>query len=337
MAYDVKVKIDLTKPMGKIGFGIPLILSEGAAENNAYKECGDLAEVVDAGYSSSTDVYKTAELIFMQENAPEKIAVCSTTGTASDFLSDSSNTSRDWRHLLVLFSKESTDTISSVAAKVETLESKMFFANVPVDSDDYADTKSLNYSRTVLFYCDSANGYVMPVAALVGETSGREAGSFTYKNLVLKGIQPQNVSNTRINEIHKSGGITFVTKAGDNVTSEGVVTSGEFIDIIDSEDYIIQQLTYQTQKLLNSSAKIPYDNNGIAMLESVAVNVLQTAYNNGMIAEAEDGGADYTVSYGMRDSTSEDDRQARKYVNGSFSFALAGAVHTVEITGEITI
>ena len=97
MAYDVKVKIDLTKPMGKIGFGIPLILSEGATANNAYKECRDLVEVVDAGYSSSTDVYKTAELIFMQANAPEKIAVCSTTGTASDFLSDSSNTSRDWR------------------------------------------------------------------------------------------------------------------------------------------------------------------------------------------------------------------------------------------------
>ena len=118
MAYDIKVKIDLTKPMGKIGFGIPLILSEGAAENNAYKECRDLAEVVDAGYNSSTDVYKTAELIFMQANAPEKIAVCSTTGTASDFLSDSSNTSRDWRHLLVLFSEESTDTIASVAATI---------------------------------------------------------------------------------------------------------------------------------------------------------------------------------------------------------------------------
>lgn len=337
MAYDVKVKIDLTKPMGKIGFGIPLILSDGAAQDNAYKECRSLSEVVDAGYNSSTDVYKTAELIFMQENAPEKIAVCSTAGTVTDFLSDSSNTSKDWRHLLVLFSEESTDTVSSVAAKVETLENKMFFASVPSDSEDYTGVNALNYSRTVLFYCDSANGYVMPAAALVGETAGREAGSFTYKNLVLKGIQPQNITNKRIDDIHKSGGITFVTKAGDNVTSEGIVTSGEFIDIIDSEDYIIQQLTYQTQKLLNSSAKIPYDNNGIAMLESVAVNVLQSAYNNGMIAEAEDGGADYTVSYGMRDSTGEDDRQARKYVNGSFSFALAGAVHTVEITGEITI
>ena len=84
MAYDVKVKIDLTKPMGKIGFGIPLILSEEAAEDNAYKECRNLSEVAAAGYNSSSDVYKTAELIFMQENAPGKIAICSTTETATE-------------------------------------------------------------------------------------------------------------------------------------------------------------------------------------------------------------------------------------------------------------
>lgn len=69
----------------------------------------------------------------------------------------------------------------------------------------------------------------------------------------------------------------------------------------------------------------------------MGINVLQTAYNNGMIAQTEDGAADYSVNYGLRENTDEDDRQARKYVNGSFSFALAGAVHTVEITGEITI
>ncbi len=337
MASDVKVKIDLTKPLGKIGFGIPLILLENAAEDNEYKECRSLADVVSAGYAVSSDVHKTAELIFMQEHAPEKIAVCSTTGSASEFLSDSSNTSKNWRHLLVLFSEDSTDTIAAIAAKVETLENKMFFASVPINNTELTKNNSLNYDRTVLFYCDPSDGYKLPAAALVGEAAGREAGSFTYKNLILKGIRPQNISDTQIDEIHKSGGITLVTKAGDNVTSEGMVTSGEFIDIIDSEDYIIQQLTYQTQKLLNSSAKIPYDNNGIAMLESAAVNVLQTAYNNGMIAESENGGADYSVNYGMRESTSTEDRIARRYIEGSFSFALAGAVHSVEITGEITI
>lgn len=334
MAYDVRVKIDLTKPVGKIGFGVPLILSTGAEADAEYKEVGNLSDVAEAGYEASTDVYKTAELIFIQDNAPKKIAVCSTTKTAVEFLSESKNTSKNWRQLLVLSNSE-TDETNAVAAKVETLDGKIYFANVGVD---YKPTAALtSYARTVVFYCSPTDEYKLPVAALVGEAAGRAAGSFTYKNIILKGIEPQDVSDSQIEAIHKAGGITFVTKAGDNVTSEGIVANGEYIDIIDSEDYIIQQLAYQTQKLLNTAGKIPYDNNGIAMLESVAVNVMQDAYNNGIIAATENGSADYTVSYAAREDTEATDRAERKYISGTFSFALAGAVHKVEITGEITI
>lgn len=334
MAYDVSVKIDLTKPVGKAGFGVPLILITGAEKAIKYTECKSLSDVVKAGYEASTDGYKTAELIFMQDNAPKKIAICSETGTAVEFLSNEKNVSKDWRQLLVLSSAEEDET-SAIAAKVETLDGKIYYANV---SADYVPKSSLkSYTRTVVFYCNPTDEYKLPVAALVGDVAGREAGSFTYKNLILKGIEPQDVSESRIEEIHKAGGITFVTKAGDNVTSEGIVASGEYIDIIDSEDYIIQQLSYQTQKLLNTSGKIPYDNNGIAMLESVAVNVMQDAYNNGIIATTADGSADYSVSYASREDTEATDRAERKYISGTFSFALAGAVHKVEITGEITI
>jgi hypothetical protein len=95
-------------------------------------------------------------------------------------------------------------------------------------------------------------------------------------------------------------------------------------------------MTYKTQKVLNNAAKVPYDNNGIAMLESVAVDVLQGAFNDGMIATKEDGSPDYTVSYALREDTSEVDRAARQYIGGTFTFALAGAIHRVEITGTIT-
>jgi hypothetical protein len=153
---------------------------------------------------------------------------------------------------------------------------------------------------------------------------------------VLKGIAAQELTDVEVEAIHEKGGITFITKAGDNVTSEGKLAGGEYIDVIDSEDYIIQQLAYKTQKILNNAAKVPYDNNGIAMLESVAVDVLQGAYNDGMIATKEDGSPDYSVSYALREDTTEANRAARKYLGGTFSFALAGAIHYVEISGTIT-
>lgn len=334
MALDVKVKIDLTKPVGKLGFGHPLILQEQATSAVSYKEVASIADVVTAGFAATTDVYKAAELIFAQKNAPKKIAVCAVTEAATAALAEATLISKDWRQLIVVGGGESPTTPSAIMAKVEALDGKLYFANLDVDDSTSIATSGIRH--TVLFYCNVTDAVPVPVAALVGETAGREVGSYTYKNLILEGIEPQELTDSEIAAIHAKGGITFVTKAGDNVTSEGKVAGGEYIDVIDSEDYIIQQLAYRTQKVLNSMAKVPYDNNGIAMLESVAIDVLQSAYNTGMVAVKEDGTPDYTVSYALREDTTEENRSNRKYLGGTFSFSLAGAIHEAEVTGTIT-
>lgn len=336
MALDVKVKIDLVKPVGRAGFGIPLILEEHAATAKSYTECMSLSDVVTAGFAEGTKTYQAASLLLMQDNAPEKLAVCADTGAAASWLAKVDNTGREWRQLIVVNNSESEETdYSSIMTAVETLDNKMYFADLAADDETALTVTGI--SRTALFYCDPTEDYPVPSAALVGATAGLDAGSFTYKNMILKGIAPQKLTDTEINAIHVKGGITFVTKAGDNVTSEGKVAGGEYIDVVDSKDYIISNLEFRTQRLLNTMQKIPYDNNGIALLESVAVDVMKDAYNKGMIADNEDGTPGYTVNYALREQTEEADREARRYVGGSFSFQLAGAVHTVEITGEIII
>ena len=184
---------------------------------------------------------------------------------------------------------------------------------------------------------DAAATAPCAAAALVGASAGRTPGSFTYKNLILKGIPVLELTNSEINEIHAAGAITFVTKAGDNVTTEGKAASGEYIDIVDSKDFIISNMEYGTQKLLNSLPKIPYDNTGIAQLENVAINVLKAAFDNGIIAADEDGSPMFSVNYAMRDEVNPADRSERQYLGGRFSFVLAGAVHNVTVTGELII
>lgn len=335
MAYDVKVKIDLAKPIGKVGFGMPLILVENASAAVAYTEVSNLSEVATAGFAASTTAYQAAQLLFAQEHAPKQIAVCGVTEAASAALADASLTGKNWRQLIVVNDGETASAVSAISAAVEALDGKLYFAGLDVDDSTQITTSGLR--RTVLFYCNASEAVPVPVAALVGETAGRAAGSFTYKNLILSGIAPQDLTDAEITAIHAKGGITFVQKAGDNVTSEGKLAGGEYIDVIDSEDYIIQQLAYKTQKVLNNAAKVPYDNNGIAMLESVAVDVLQGAYNNGMIATNADGTPGYSVTYALREDTTETDRANRVYLGGSFRFALAGAIHEAEIFGEITV
>lgn len=334
MAYDVKVKIDLTKPIGKVGFGIPLLLVENATKAVEYTVVSNQAEIVTTGFAAETDVYKAAQLLWMQKNAPKQIAICAVTGTAAEAMADVILVNKDWRQLLVINGGEADTDYTALITAFEALESKMLFIGLAVDDDTSINITGLR--RTILFYCDSTDDHPIPVAALVGEIAGRTAGSFTYKNLVLNGIEAQELTDTEIDAIHKKGGMTFISKAGDNVTSEGMVAGGEFIDVIDTEDYIVQQLAYKTQKLLNNAAKVPYDNNGIAMLESVAVDVLQGAFNAGMIKTNADGSPAYSVAYAMSEDCSDEDRSNRRYLGGTFSFTLAGAIHYTEITGTIT-
>ena len=335
MALDVNVKISLIQPVGIVGFGVPLILEENASTSVEYTECSSLAEVLTAGFTESTKTYKAAKALLVQENAPAKFVVCATTESAETWLGDVKNTTKEWRQLIIVSNSETATNISGVMSAIEDLENKLYFADLAIS--DKTELTVKESTRTVLFYCDGTDEYPVPSAALVGATAGLSAGSFTYKNMILKGLKPQALTDAEINAIHEKGGLTFVTKAGDNVTSEGKVAGGEYIDIIDSKDYVISQLEYRTQKLLNSSLKIPYDNTGIALLQSVCEDVLRDAYNNGIIATDEEGAPAYNVSYAIKEAMSEEDRAARKYIGGSFSFTLAGAVHLVEVNGTIEI
>ena len=73
------------------------------------------------------------------------------------------------------------------------------------------------------------------------------------------------------------------------------------------------------------------------MLESGVVDVLKEAYDNGMIAESEDGGGAYSVNFAKRSETKASDREKRQYVDGKFKFELAGAVHEATVNGTVSI
>ncbi len=323
MALDVKVKIDLIKPAGRLSFGYPLILSIGKAKG--YAECKSVDDVVAGGYAAETPTYQAAALMFSQNNPPAKIAVCGIDAVAN--LGDLKD--KQWRQLVLAGDIEEAD-LAAVVTYIKTAADKMLFACVK----NVGDLTKLGDSDRVVGLVHSNS---LAAAALAGEAGGRDVGSFTYKNLILNGIEPMAFTDSEITAIHNANGFTFVTKAGDNVTTEGTAMSGEYVDIIDSRDYIIQQLEYKTQNLLNQSAKIPYDNNGVAMLEAVCIDVMRDAYNKGIIATGADGKPAYTVSYALAETADSTDKVNRKYVGGRFNFTLAGAVHEVEINGEIII
>lgn len=331
MANDVKVIISTKKVPGKLAFGMPFLLASMETKAVPYTVCTGIDEVKKI-FPEDTPIYKAAETVFMQNNAPAKVAVCGSTAKVTEALT--AEWDKDWRQLVVINNgAENDDTFEAISNFVEAKKDKLYFAKI--SSIDEIKPELKTNERTIAFCYIGTSEF--PQAALVGATAGLDAGSFTYKNTILKGILPELLTDDEIDAIHAAGAICFLSKAGDNVLSEGKTLSGEYVDIIDSKDYIISNIEYSVQKILNTSPKIPYDNNGIAMLESTTINVLKDAYNKGIISNNEEGLPDYSTNFATRAETEESDRAARKYIGGSFSFGLAGAIHNVEIRGEIVI
>lgn len=372
MLNDVTVKITLTKGVNRSGFEYPLILVSKAESDKPYTEYTDIVALA-RDYAEDTEVHKVASKLWAQESAPNRVAIHSSTKTATQALDDVY--SNGWRQLITLFGEptdseentgqdgsgeesggedsqtslygqstyastgtraiETDDTIAEVAEYMDAKDDKLYFVHFKSVEELTEAFGELKPKRTVAFVYGGESEY--PHAALVGATAGRDAGSFTYKNMILKDVSPEAIFAEKLDEIHAAGGLCFVTKSGDNVTTEGKAVCGEYIDVLDSMDYIIQQIVHKTQKLLNSMPKIPYTNQGIAMLELQCLDVLKDAYEQGIISTDEEGLPDYGTDYALRNDVPAGDRAKRKYVGGKFTFALAGAVHEVRVDGEIIV
>lgn len=331
MAFnDVTVNLSQNKAAGSVGFGVPLVIQGMADTEIPYVECSSLSEVVDAGYADDTKVYKQCEKIFMQNNRPKMAGIYTGTGKITQGLRLLEEES--FRQVIPLFGETGDDTKKELASYIETTEDKMLFLTAS-SADSLEELGKLD--RTVaIVYAGEDEGVE---GAVVGATAGLAAGSFTYKDMVIKGIAPDKLTQSQLNGIHKAGGIAIVKKAGDIVTSEGFVLSGEYADVVDSRDYIIQNIAYKAQKKLNSVLKLGFDNAGIGQLEVVVTGVLAEAYRMGIIAQTEDGDADYTTDFDTREECPAGDRAARTYNGGRFQFGLAGAIHYATINGVINV
>lgn len=336
MALDVTVNIKLAEIVGNVGTWFPcLYVSNSGLPNDTYDEYGKLSELAVVGsgktlYPEDSEVYAAASKLFAQDEPPKKIAVISQSAFSAESMDNLAT--KGWRQLVLVGTHAD---VAQIAEYVEGSEKLMLFAGV----SDNAKLETLyssvkGFDRTFIVYSETDEN---AVAAVVGATSGRMAGSFTYKNMKIKGVEPDDLSALQLEAIHAKGAVAIVEKVGDVVTSEGKVASGQYADIVDSKDFVIQNIEYKTQKVFNNNPKVPYTNKGIAMLETATIEALKTAYNNGMIADNEDGTPAYSTKFALRSETSEVDRATRHYPYGTFTFALSGAIHDCIVNGTITI
>ena len=364
---DVTVKVNLVTSAGVEPVWFPLLLVIGSSEPALataipYAECTNLQQLEEliAGDTSkdtkaqkkeklekarSTQLYSAAKAIFQQSQHPNRFGVINTGSTGSTFEAAKPliepYLDKGWRQLIPV-NATVTKEVFALMDWIENLEQrKLLFVSLTPATATYTETDSekktyavSDYTRTVAVY--GANGNA--VFAVVGATAGKTPGSLNYRNVVLSGTTALALSEEELSEVHSKGLMAVVERAGDVVTSTGKSASGtRYIDTIDIEDYIVEQLVYNSQKALNVNDVVPYNNDGISILENAAISVMLDACDKGMIAKSDTNTYQYSVNYPGMDSVPEADIASRTYSLGEVAFTIQGAIDRVNITVDMTL
>lgn len=338
---DEVVNITITRDsvgITRADFGTILILGDSVPGIDPnLKTYTSLAEVT-VDYSTNTPEYFISMHIFAQPIKPDKILIGQKQNTDAAFI-DAYNrlslSNGEQFYAVVMTSLVDADVLA-VAAAVET-QSKIF-ATISADTDIKADANNnilkqlnaLNYNRTYLMYTERPTDWAN--AAWLGRMLPLQPGSATWAYKELIGINDNsNLNATERANIKLRKGNYFTELAGIEVTFLGTMVSGEYIDVIHGLDWLEAFIQENIAQLLIAAPKIPYNNNGIGLVENSLRASLQEAVLRGIINQ------DFIITVPDILNVSSANKAARLLTDVKFTATLTGAIQNIVINGSVTV
>lgn len=202
-----------------------------------------------------------------------------------------------------------------------------------------ADLSAADYSRTFLLFHDQIGAE----ARWIGEVLVTDPGAATWAFKSLSGVTPSNYSENTIAALKTDNANYYVSVGGANITLNGVMASGEFIDVIIFADWIIARVTERVFTLLVNSPKLAYSDTSGNLMGAEIMAVLQQGVQVGGLDAGDgkpesDGGIPAPSVFVPRVADQDPaDRAARFFPGITFSGRLAGAIHAVEISGKLSV
>jgi hypothetical protein len=343
----VNIQIDQqTTAVPQTGFGVPLILgSSSVISPDVIRYYTDTASMLADGWSVNDPEYKKAVAAFSQALTPDQVGIGRRLGgsMASDIAAIQA-VSDIW-YGLSLTSSVAQDILDA-AAYIET-QKKIYVAcshdaAVPTTAtgDVLSELKALGYNRTALIFTfTSGNAAAGPDSGWLGGQLPQVPGSSTWKFKQLVGVAPDAYTGTQRNIMIGTPGVPgkngniYETVGGVNITEEGWMVSGKFIDITVGIDWLESTMQTNVYSLLVANPKIPYTDQGAAVIQNAVFQTIQQGVANGLI----DGGSPITVEVPTVLSVSQTLRAERVFEFVTFECRLSGAFHFIKIKGTVTV
>ena len=192
------------------------------------------------------------------------------------------------------------------------------------------------YDRTACFHHTNPEAGI--ASAFLGRNLPSDPGSITWRTKTLAGIAAVDYTATEIAALESKNAGHYVTIAGTNVTKDGAMASGEWIDTMRFVDWLQARIEEEIFLTIKNLPKVPYTNTGIGIIENALRGVLSRGQTVGGLTTD----TPFTVTVpnaivGSTNGVSATDKANRLLPDMNFVAYLAGAVHKVEVNGKVTI
>ena len=319
MILDFPVNITRkTVAVSERGFGTILILD---TETEREYEILSPEGIEDLGEGKAK---KIATRLFMQKPQPQAVAIIGSVGKGEEVFKKALEANKDF--FFVVCTDNTLETIKAVSELCQ-VNNKVYAVTI----NDLEDVEALGkevFDNTFVAYHDLEDAYLAEGVAVI---MSYKIGGKTAKFKQVQGVKEANISLTDLQKLHENKIFTYISKLGVLQTTEGKMLSGEYIDVVLGEYWIRFRMEERMQRLALTQDKIPYTNRGIAMLVSVAEQVLNQAVDMGIIEAGQ-----YKVDYKRREEVSSNDVALRKYDYIVWTAMLQGAIHSGQISGILT-
>lgn len=340
---DVVVNIRrLTTALPMPNHGLCLILT--TASTNAYKEYSDLTAVA-VDFAAGTPAYGMASAVFSQEPKTDKVAIVGIQmTTAFTEVIDGLNLVQGSNGGFTFLVSDVTDAVNMGLLGNWATANQIFYVGVvPVTDFETITNPASDYviymvhDKKVAAEEEEPQPTEYADAAIVGACSTYQPGSATWMFKTLVGITPvtyadQATTVETINELHY---MTYVSKNGVNMTTGGFVTSGEYVDVMLGVRWIKSDMETRIQRVLVNNAKVPYDNEGIALIAGEVEATLRQAAEYRILRRNNSNEGEYTISIPNVNDIDTNKIANRVFDDLSWVAYLSGAIHHVVINGVV--
>lgn len=282
----------------------------------------------------------TAGLSCFVKNWSSNLALIETTvdATIATQLAAIRNQDDDW-YFLGLADTAGKAPQKAASDYIETLDKEMMLrtsedrAMGSGSNSDIGETlQAATQGRTSGVFCLQDTGNFRDFAAL-GERLWSDPGSDTwafktYASNAFDALMPNQKTNLRAKNY-----ITFTRIAGVNVSLDGKVFGGEYIDVVRFIDWLKIRMQEDIFQLQLANQKVGYTQDGINAVGSKVQSRLKLGQDAGGLST--DVAPTVTVPKVADVVTS--DKQSRTLNGVKFKAKLAGAIHLVNVVGNVSV